>query len=304
MARYFDLPIDLSRAHKGPMKSHLSSPGHQARQDTGASESSSESSDAASEDEEEPVKLSGFPHAPFKTEPAFLPARQRKKQRNLKRQHFVALNTVLHKCILEEDFARAGRALGLLLRFEIQGRRVDLRHKGLWGLGGEILLRREAGSDAQASNDHDEEWFTEKGFEDAKSFYERLILQYPYKKQRPQDVSAVHFYPAMFSLWIMHLQSKYKKALNHAGLPIPDSSRSRVPNYRDNRMQEDDDTQHAFGPQRRAKLNQINEIESLKERVQDLILHDPYDRDENMNRLNAEVSQWLDDLRADFEGPQ
>lgn len=305
MARYFDLPIELSPAKNGPQRRDVANSDQQRESDTEVDESLAEPSESASEEEEGPIKLPGFPHTPLKADAAFLPARQRRKRRNLKKQHFTALNTVLHKCVLEGDFTRASRALGLLLRFKIRGQYVDLRRKDLWGLAGEILLRRGGATDVQESTTEDCTFFTEKGFQDAKSFYERLILQYPYQKQRPRDISAVHFYHAMFSLWIMHLQSKYCKALyeidratNSPGQPQPPDSRDDPTQVK---SQVCDLTLRSDEQQMQIKIEQIGEVQALEERLGGLVLQVPYDQDKSMNKLHDDVVQWLYDLRAGNE---
>ena len=316
MARYFDLPIKLSHVQDVPLQGKLDHSQLQGEEsDTHGDESSSESSSGPSDDEdggEEAVKPPDFPHAPLKHDTTFSTRRLRKSQRNLKRRHFIALNTVLHRCVLDGDYSRAGRAFGLLLRFEIEGQRLDLRRKDLWGLGAEILMRRNtpknprsplSGSgDGHASSepspdDSGSEWFTEKGFEDVKEYYERLILQYPYRKQRPNDVSARHFYPAMFDIWILHIQSKYQKALKAARPCLGPLNTSSVS---DESMHEEPDSEsQSQEQQQRVRQRQIGEVEALSERMDSLILRPPYDRDESILNLHRQVTQWLRDLHTD-----
>ena len=145
--------------------------------------------------------------------------------RSLHEQHLAVMTTILHRSLLEEDFVRAGRTLGMILRDETGGRSVDARAENRWGIGAEILIRqdtqrrrRQRNQSRSASLEQDKTlerpcaWFTRKGFEDAKKYYERLIVQYPFYKQNPGSVSALDFYPAMFGLWIyvVHEEAKLK----------------------------------------------------------------------------------------------
>ena len=137
----------------------------------------------------------------------------------LRFQHLRVLTTILHKCLIGGDFIRAGRAWGMLLRHEFGGHASDFRSDGRWGIGAEILLRRDAQLQLEADPAAAEpeafvptRWFTQRGFEDAKRYYERLIVQYPYYQQTPRAISAMDFYPAMFGLWIYVVQEEAKAA--------------------------------------------------------------------------------------------
>ena len=151
---------------------------------------------------------------------------------SLHQQHLAVMTTILHRSLLEQDFVRAGRALAMILRDEVAGRAVDIRAEGRWGFGAEILIRqdaqrehrsRELFSSSSVEQDRVLEqpllWFTRKGFEDAKRYYERLIVQYPFYKQNPGAVNALDFYPAMFGLWIcvVHQEARLKSLGSKSG---------------------------------------------------------------------------------------
>ena len=57
----------------------------------------------------------------------------------LKQSHVAALSQLMHRCLRQSDFIRAGRAFGMLLRTEVRGLQPDIRQQDLWGIGAEIL---------------------------------------------------------------------------------------------------------------------------------------------------------------------
>ena len=130
-------------------------------------------------EEEYRVPPSPFPHAPARVSKPYLGAAKIQKElagppsrlytasntaiqhdntssqteaSNLRRTHLNVLSTVMHRCLQDRDYDRAGRAWGMILRTQAtHGNAVDLRNHGRWGIGAEILLRRKpAGA---ASND-------------------------------------------------------------------------------------------------------------------------------------------------------
>ena len=100
----------------------------------------------------------------------------------------------------------------MLLRAETSGVAFDVRSGHRWGLGAETMLRagyarapnqqgrlaRQSGFDNSFRSD----LFDRSGLAGAQDYYERLILQYPYRRALPNTTSSINFYAAMFSLWI------------------------------------------------------------------------------------------------------
>ncbi|KAL9009830.1 MAG: hypothetical protein Q9173_005172 [Seirophora scorigena] len=142
----------------------------------------------------------------------------------MRRQHYDVLTSLLHRCILEEDYARASRAWGMLLRIELGGYPLDIRVHDRWGIGAELLLHgdstlsgRKNIATGRISTQNggitiDEAKSIEKGLLKAKDYYERLILQFPYRKTSPESTSSLTFYPVLFSIWIHSIQLRYKLA--------------------------------------------------------------------------------------------
>ncbi|PBP17177.1 hypothetical protein BUE80_DR012041 [Diplocarpon rosae] len=147
----------------------------------------------------------------------------------LRNQHFSVLTTILHRCLQEGDITRASRAWAMLLRMQISGRGIDIRHNGYWEIGAGLLMRSldkkrryaydEEGSDAEEVVEEAEEdaterrWGSREGWEKAKSYYERLILDFPYNRQFQGSVSALDFWPAMISCEIYGIQFEQNEGL-------------------------------------------------------------------------------------------
>ena len=218
----------------------------------------------------------------------------------LRKQHLAALMAVLHRCLMAGDYLRAGRAWGMLLRAERNGRTMDVRTYGRWGIGAEILLFRDAqrfqqdhpqADGAEASNDQStadylqaaldsSSLFSIEGFRKARGYYERLILQYPYRKTMPNVVSSLDFYPAMFSLWIYAVQSEHTAMLSNPGASRPDIGSDNVGEDREIRI-------------RHATCRSASEIAS---HLDELLVSPPYSDQASLWRLRAMVDLWIADL--------
>lgn len=131
---------------------------------------------------------------------------------SLRNKHLAVITTILHRSIMENDFSRASRAYGLLIRCKD----VDIR--SIWGLGVEILLKRGGFQDGEEEEGH--QGYRPENLEKAVEFLNRLILFYPYHKRmhthhpsllssstskKPRWAirpSVLEFYPALFGLLI------------------------------------------------------------------------------------------------------
>ncbi|QSZ35711.1 hypothetical protein DSL72_006833 [Monilinia vaccinii-corymbosi] len=153
---------------------------------------------------------------------------------NLRIQHLGVLVAIMMRNLEEGDMERAGRAWGLLLRTQVGGKGVELRSTGFWGIGAELLMRGVVnkqrkewweGGDEEEPREGDEEseikdkeekekrYGTAEGLLKAKDYYERLILQYPYKRQFHGSVTALDFWPAMLGCEIYGIQFEHKDKL-------------------------------------------------------------------------------------------
>ena len=230
--------------------------------------------------------------------------------RNRRVQHLSVITAILHRCLLEGDYIRAGRAWGLILRDEFGGLPVDVRNQGRWGIGAEILLRRgvhgneghgddtsHIGSSLEIEEPLIKPWFTRKGFEEAKDYYERLILQYPYRRSAPGAIGPLDFYPAMFGLWIYIVQEESISARTTRGT-LENQWDGSDAGQDDMSIPSDFSTQ---GKEKGLSMTQIRERE-LKEaqeiasRMDEIMVSPPYSDSVELLRLRGMVSLWIGDL--------
>lgn len=202
----------------------------------------------------------------------------------LARQHLAALTQVLHRCLVDGDYHRAGRAWGLLLRENFKGCRAGSQ------IGAQILLRRGAKHHPGSANEavHTPATFTIKGFAEAKVYYEKLILAHPYSKSAPHLLSALHFYPAMFEHWIVFAQE--------------DSSLERKKIEDDEMSDEEDydfDDQALHKKQTRISAVRAQELEQARQiaiRIDGLLGKSPYSDSARLLEMRGMVSLWIGDL--------
>ena len=226
-------------------------------------------------------------------------------QGSIRLQHLSVLTAILHKCLLQGDYIRAGRAWGLLLREEFRGFAMDERNEGRWGVGAEILLRRgqqEASQqfsrpdfDAPACQDRMALPFTKKGFEEAKEYYERLILNHPYSKSAPHAISALSFYPAMFGLWIYVTQAESQVARNNITLDSEDSSElSGDEGYSADFGRHESNNKRALIADIRRR--ELEEAQKIATRMDMVLATPPYSDSPDLLALRGMVSLWIGDL--------
>jgi hypothetical protein len=198
--------------------------------------------------------------------------------RSLSKRHLAVLITILYRCLLEGDYARAERAFACLVRYKD----VDIR--AVWGVGLELLLRRGDKDDST-------------GLKDAVEYLERLVLFYPYnprlhsqhpvlhrpdappvkkdgKKRKkeppptrerlPPNPSAIEFQPALFSLLI-------------------EGSR-----WRD-----------VAAPQGDEEELQITRPERIRERLEELMLTPPWSDMVALVCLRGMVCLWMADIEVE-----
>lgn len=237
------------------------------------------------------------------------------QSRNTRLQHLSVLTTILHRCLLQGDYIRAGRAWGLILREEFSGITADVRTQGRWGIGAEIILRRDLqNTDSEninpqkferSSAETSKPWFTRKGFEEAKNYYERLILQYPYRRSAPNSVGPLDFYPAMFGLWVYVAQEESRSSREvseELGGGWGDDSDGD---------EEDEDLSMSSNVQtqrkgKKAPISQIlekefQEAQQIATRMDEVMVSPPYSDSVELLRLRGMVSLWIGGLHLSKE---
>jgi hypothetical protein len=257
------------------------------------------------------------PPIPHLDERTYIPARYATNAEGLtlKMQHVSVVSTLLHTLLQRGDYVRAGRCWALLLRSGYMAR--DLRMKGghlsmdvraheRWGIGAELLLRS-GKPRKQAAGEDDDDLFVDgpqgkgvegyldyspQGFARARTFYERLIVQYPSTQRRRKGAQSTTFYAAMFSCWIYEVQSRYK---NPHSSRSPSPSASASPSDSDS----DSDTETASTTSTRPTNPQLRDAQQIATRMDDIIDSPPYDKLPELLQMRGMVEMWLADLSAD-----
>jgi len=208
------------------------------------------------------------------------------QQLGLKQQHLAVLTTIMHKSLMQGNYMRAGRAWGLLLRAEIKGRPMDLRSNGLWSLGAEILLQSDNQVKRGQKNHVD---FTREGFDNAKAYYQRLILQYPWKKWHPDALSSLHFYPAMFALWVGFVYDQHHEALEGLSQGSLTSSEEEV-------NSEDFEEEPANAKRQAIRNSTLRSAQEIAGRLDDTLMSFPYSDSASLWSLGGMMARWMSDL--------
>lgn len=230
--------------------------------------------------------------------------------RSLHQQHLAVMTAILHRSLLEQDFVQAGRALGMILRDAIGGRPVDIRAESRWGIGAEILARQDAqrqqrsrgqsnsSSTGQSSTfEKLRAWFTRKGFEDAKRYYERLIVQHPFYKQNPGAVSALDFYSAMFGLWIYVVQHEAK-------LKSLESTSGETGSDGDDELRDEPGSPIIRKPSgQQPVFEELSQAREVADRMDSVMSALPYRDDPDLIDLRRMVQLWVVDLEEALKMP-
>jgi hypothetical protein len=222
----------------------------------------------------------------------------------LRKTHLNLLSTLLHRCLLEGDYQRAGRAWGMILRTQVAGGHpVDPRNHGRWGIGAEILLHRHPGAEPSSQPGFVErqqgdstgvhaDMFSEAGFELAREYYERFIVQYPSRRQAPHAVDERTFYPAMFSLWILEVCEKSKRA---RGRQQKEPQRSRSRSMSVDSLPEGDPSE-ARAREEAIQGEELTRAMEIADRLDQLVVSPPFDKQASLLQLRGNLALWISDL--------
>lgn len=211
----------------------------------------------------------------------------------LKKTHLNLVSAVLHRCLLDRDYERAGRAWGIILRTQVAGgHAVDPRNHGRWGVGAEILLRRQPLRSQNAphhnpSRSPGRDLFSDQGFELAREYYERMIVQHPNRRTHPHAVDDKSFYPAMFSLWIFETCEKSKRAWKRTPDPSPPSATNLDDGHAVDGIRPEEDT---------TLVEELAGAMQIADRLDRLIASPPFDKEASLLQLRGNVSLWIGNL--------
>ena len=213
-------------------------------------------------------------------------------------KHLGVVNTIMHHMLLKGDYQRAGRAWGMILRASSTG--TDLRRLGRWGIGAEILLRRRGNDSDSLENSPSEEpegMFSEQGFELAKAYYEKLVIEHPYRQNTLNPVRS-NFYPALFSCWIYQVTERVRLSKLRAK---GDHERDD-PDYELSGSEREHSLSSGRGDhelKRQLQLIRERELEdaqAIADRFDIIIDSPPHDQNAELLRLRGMISQWIANL--------
>jgi hypothetical protein len=261
-------------------------------------------------------------------------ARREKEERKtgkskLRIQHMGVLVAIMMRCLEQGDIQRAARAWGLLLRVQVGGKGVDLRGSGLWGVGAEVLIRGgednvhsvredENGDGDRATRENGQEgvekrWGTKESLLKAKDYYERLILQYPYKRQFHNiSTTALDFWPAMLGCEIYGIQYEWKTGLQKLAAEAERDEKGSLSGSDMSDSEAEDDENGGYEARQdrlrkkraekrwekkdEVRKNALVASEQVAARMDDLMTTPPYSDSAALLRLRAMLALYVGDL--------
>lgn len=214
----------------------------------------------------------------------------------LRQHHLNDITAILHKCLLEGDYIRAGRAWAMLLRAEQIGHSMDLRTHDRWGVGAEILMRFESQL-AQISSSTSNLKAKAGSMEKAKEYYERIVLQYPYRKAFPNTTGPLSFSIAMFSLWIYTVKEWRSIALMAVGSSDKDiDATDAEANVGGERLSASDVELDRSRKREQVKRDALQSAHEIATRLDGLLASPPYSDNPRYWKLCGEIALWIADL--------
>ncbi|KAF1960597.1 hypothetical protein CC80DRAFT_488896 [Byssothecium circinans] len=224
-----------------------------------------------------------------------------------RKTHLNVLNTVMHRCLLEGDYDRAARAWGLILRSQVSGStHIDPRNHARWGLGAELLLRPKSRSRSN-QNDHESDFeddasdlsyrakesetYSREGFDLARNYYERFVVQYYYQRNLPNAVDSRVFYPALFTVWIRDILDQSQRARKQYRKELGRLASSDADSHDDSEL-----TPEARAREAAIRAEELSSARQLCEKLDSELRVPPYDKLPGLLSLRGNVGLWISDL--------
>lgn len=222
-----------------------------------------------------------------------------------RQHHLNTITAILHRCLSEGDYIRASRAWAMLLRAEQNGRSMDLRTHDRWGVGAEILMHRESQM-TQKTLDHNVIDFSSstsefsvktENFEKAKEYYERVVLQYPYRKAFPNAIGSLNFSIAMFSLWIYTIKERSSIALMAVGGSDQGMDETDAEANDDvQRSSASDMEPDRYRMREQVRRDTLQSAHEIATRLDGLLVSPPYSDSARFWKLCVEMYLWIANL--------
>ena len=232
-------------------------------------------------------------------------AEQFSRSTGLRQHHLSTITAILHRYLMEGDYIRAGRAWAMLLRAEQNGHSMDLRTHGRWGVGAEILMKRESqmaqktlahgvfGTSSSTSN----LGVKAESMEKAKEYYERMVLQYPYRKAFPNAIGPLNFSIAMFSLWIYTVKEQSTIALMTVGSSDKNNDETDAEeNAEVQRSSASNMEPDRYREHEQVRGDTLHSAHEIATRLDGLLVSPPYSDNARFWKLYGEILLWIADL--------
>lgn len=196
---------------------------------------------------------------------------------------------ILRRCVAESDMVRAKRAFGLLVRADIDGRRVGLRREGFWGLGAEILMRNgEMAAEEDGAHLKKRRWGSVTNMVLVRRYFEDLVQLHPYNRLHPDSLSALEFQPVLFTYEVYNVQVELEMALEKAEEDDEeDGSGDMGDGDRGERLKETRDG---------LRIGALKAMRAVASRMDELMLNIPYSESVEMLRLRGKVALYMGNL--------
>lgn len=195
---------------------------------------------------------------------------------------------ILRRCVAEGDMVRAKRAFGLLVRSHVDGRKVDLRNQGYWGLGAEILMRGgERPAEVENGGEGKKRWGSVQNMVLVRRYFEDLIQLYPYNRLHTDSTSALDYYPVLFSCEVYNVHVELEMALRRVEEEGEDDGQM-IDEYE--------------APEKRVKeelrRGALEVMRGVAGRMDELMLVLPYSKSLEMLRLRGMIALFMGDLEV------
>ena len=140
-------------------------------------------------------------------------------------------------------------------------------------------------------------------FEHANQFYERLILEFPYRSWHSESLSALHWYPILFCQWISFIDGQHKAAIAAYNQREPDS-----PTDDDDGLTHEDRFGTGFEELESIRTAALDKAKEIAKRMDEVMQSYPQSDDATLWRMKGQLHLWIADLSSsrtskDLPGP-
>ena len=172
----------------------------------------------------------------------------------------------------------------------------------------------ESGVNKGMEEEKERRWGTAAGLEKAKEYYERLILQHPYKRQYYGSINSLDFWPAMLGCEIYGIQFEQKEALRRIAIAEENDEEAGEDLFDEDEIRDDDpdaymaaqDRREAQKEERRREIfwdrreqvrqTTLTAAEKVAARMDELMTSLPFSDSHTLHRLRGMLALYIGDL--------